>query len=120
MAVASPEKRMMTEYLDAWGHKIRVNTLEEVGSCESCGGVMYAHESQKCENRGCERMIHSSCVEHCETCGESGCKLCLLFDNVTGHFFSDTSGPEDYLKTVNERLGISECYIKFKENDNEP
>ncbi len=53
----------------------------EVGSCEACGGVVYAYESTSCPS--CDVPIHKGCKKTCSGCGSQGCRTCLAQDPDT-------------------------------------
>ena len=50
----------------------------EVGSCEGCGGVVYAYEATTCAS--CDAPIHKGCQKTCKVCRSVGCRTCLSQD----------------------------------------
>lgn len=76
-----------------------------VGICGACGGDIYEYELTTCE---CGATIHITCRKECLECGAEGCRLCMIYDNLTGEHFCNTSGPG--------QSGESECRDKFIED----
>ncbi len=53
----------------------------EIGSCEGCGGVVYAYEATLCAS--CDVPIHKACQKTCHVCRLVGCRVCLSQDPDT-------------------------------------
>lgn len=53
----------------------------EVGSCEGCGGTVYAYEATTCAS--CDAAVHTNCEKTCHICRSHGCRMCLVQDPDT-------------------------------------